>query len=182
MISTKTGDKGKTQWQNQRLPKDCPNFDFIGDLDELSSLLGVVRSFLEPKWQTLHQDLIGIQKDLMLISSLVAYAHLIDVDQAVSDLKTHLKAIETKMEKIEKSLPHQKHFIILGGSKAAAFLHLSRSVTRRCERQAVAYFKNQKKDNVSQTVLPYLNRLSDYLYLLARWVNHQLNIKEVEWA
>ncbi len=182
MISTKTGDKGKTQWQNQRLSKDCPNFDFIGDLDELSSLLGVVRSFLEPKWETLHQDLITIQKDLMLISSLAAYTHLMDINQTTKDLKNHLKTIESKMERIEKTLPQQKHFIILGGSKAAAFLHLARSLTRRCERKAVAYFKNQKEDKISQVVLPYLNRLSDYLYLLARWVNQQLNIKEIHWA
>jgi len=182
MISTKTGDKGKTYWQNQRLSKACPNFDFIGDLDELSSLLGVVRSFLEPKWQTLHQDLVAIQKDLMLISSLAAYAHMININQALHDLKSHLATMEAKMEKIEKSLPQQKHFIILGGSKAGAFLHFARSVTRRCERQAVAYFKNPKENKISQVVLPYLNRLSDYLYLLARWVNHQLNIKEIHWT
>ncbi len=184
MISTKTGDKGKSQWQTTRLTKDCPNFDLIGDLDELISLLGVVKSFLvQAEVEDIKLKLSRIQKDLMLISSLLAYKQVVEVKQVIHDLNKSLETIEVDQEAIEANLPHQTVFLLPAGAKPAVFCQLARAVARRCERRAVGYFKtNRQPPKIRSTILPYLNRLSDYLYLIAKLINNRLQVKEEWWV
>lgn len=184
MISTKTGDKGTSQWQTKRLDKDCPNFDLIGDIDELVSLLGVVKSFLsQNKLEDIGAKLTLIQKDLMLISSMLAYRQIIDLTQVVRGLSKNLKLIEADQEEIEAKLPPQTVFLIPSGSQAAAFCQLARALARRCERKTVTYFKtNPDQKEMKPVILPYLNRLSDYLYLIAKLINHRLQVEEEWWA
>jgi len=181
MISTKTGDKGKTQWDTKRLTKDCPNFDFIGDLDELSAMIGVVRSHLSVKHRQLNRWLIDIQQDLMLISSLQAFESMVDLDEVVNRLNKRLRTLETQMNQWELQLKPQKSFIILGGSRPAALTQLARAISRRVERRAVAYFNSHPKAPGKPVILAYLNRLSDYLYLLARRLNQLAGVAEVPW-
>ncbi len=180
-ISTKTGDGGQSQWQNKRLIKSSLNFEFIGDLDELGSALGLVKSLIKNNDEE-KMFLSQIQKDLMLISSLQAYTHLVDADQIKDSLKHHLAELEEKEEKLEKLLPQQKHFLLAGGSQLGAVCHLTRAISRRCERRGVEYFQANSKAPGKKLILAYLNRLSDYLHLLARWFNFQSQTKEEYWA
>ncbi len=179
-ISTKTGDKGQTQWRDKRLSKGEINFEFVGNLDELNAWLGMVKSFSSDlKYNHL---LTQIQKDIMLLSSLQAFSQLVDVTQVLRRLRKGLKDMESAAAKLEKELPSQKHFLLPGGTKEAVLTNVARTVCRRAERSAVRYFGHRSKKEGIEVTLAYLNRLSDFLHLLMRWFNFRSDKQEEYWV
>jgi len=158
-IYTKKGDRGETGiFNGKRLSKNSLLIEAIGALDEANSWLGVVGGLED------------IQKDLMTISSILAGA-----DLKLPSTKT--KKLEKEIDRLDKILPPLKYFILPGGSETGAKLHFARALVRRAERSLVSLeIKNYKVE-----ILAYMNRLSDYLFMLARFANFQDGTREVEW-
>lgn len=155
--------------QRKRIPKDSAKIEALGALDELNSFLGIVKSGTNDA--ELKQILDGIQKNLLVIGSILAG----------SDLRFSLhatKKLEKLIDRLESSLPVLKNFIIPGGSPIAAQLHYARALSRRVERKVVALGKDE---DISPQVLSYLNRLSDALFMFSRVVNARAGIRDEVW-
>lgn len=164
-IYTKTGDKGSTKvfdkktGQLTQISKDSCKIAAIGAIDELNSFLGIVGNLTE------------IQGNLFTINSILAGSHL-----RFSKSKT--KKMEREIDKWEGSLPVQKNFIFYGGTPRAALLFYGRALCRRAERSLVEFSKEQK---VHEAITIYINRLSDYLFILGRAENFKTGQKEIAW-
>ncbi|MFC2170851.1 cob(I)yrinic acid a,c-diamide adenosyltransferase [Calditrichota bacterium] len=179
-IYTKKGDKGKTSLlRGGRVPKYHPRVEAYGDIDELNSYIGYIRSISTN--EDLQAALKDLQPSLHVLSADVA-AEIIDIDK--SDKVPRIKSddsikLERKIDIMDNELPELMHFILPGGSPVGAMIHIARTVCRRAERLLV-----QVSDDYGGTnpqALIYLNRLSDYLFTLARWENFKSGIQETEW-
>lgn len=166
-IYTKTGDQGQTQVYLQdmeRRNKDDALLDVYGTLDELNAHIGLAHSL----YRDVALDLPSIQQALFTLGFVLsADAEL--TEQQVSTL-------ESQIDEMTAQLPVQTTFILPGGHTAAAQLHVARTVARRAERHLVHLAHD---NDVPPAVLQYINRLSDYLFVAARWVNFQTQTKEV---
>ncbi|OGM23720.1 ATP:cob(I)alamin adenosyltransferase [Candidatus Woesebacteria bacterium RIFCSPHIGHO2_01_FULL_39_28] len=164
-IYTKRGDRGQTSLydrqnkQNIRIDKNSLRIEAIGAIDELNSFLGIISQVKE------------IQKDLFVIGSILAGSEL-------KFFRSKTKKLEKTIDKLEGELPVLKNFIIPGGSKDSAYFQYARALARRAERRVVAL---SKVERVKPQILSYLNRLSDYLFILARYANFGEGIKEEVW-
>lgn len=177
-VSTKKGDGGQSSVIGAKLiDKDSLIFEVLGDLDELNSWIGVVVANLKVKTTRPHQllvkELLVVQEKLFTLSAEIAGSKKVKL--AAADLKF----LEKNAEKIQKSLSKNWHskFIFPGGSKIAAWADLARAVCRRCERKVVAF---NKTTTLSPLVFQYVNRLSDYLYLVRCQINDLDDIKETK--
>ncbi len=179
-ISTKKGDAGESYLANgKKLPKDDLVFEVLGNIDELNSQIGMVVAQLKTTAisgkDMLVEQLEDAQSNLYLLSGILAGA------PKVLFSKTKL----TKIEKIGDALQTQMaegwttKFLYPGGSIIGAQLDVTRSVCRRCERVIVAYSREQK---VTPVVLQYINRLSDYLFILRCFVNLQFGVTEKQFS
>ena len=178
-IYTKTGDKGQTSLVGgARVAKCHPRVEAYGNADQLISQLAVVRSaFLESgKLQKESDDLLEIQKQLMQVSALLACSGECAKLQPVSP--AWILSLESEIDRMSALLEPQKHFTIPGPPMAAALCHTARTECRRCERSIVAIEESNCYDS---DCLQYINRLSDYLYTLARYVCTVLGCKEEIW-
>lgn len=166
-IYTKTGDDGTTSLcDGKRVSKSSPRVNACGDIDELNSFLGLAASFTRNK--RLVYLLQEVQHDLFLLAS----------HTAVCDTKNHSKLpafdekkilkIESLIDEISSSLKPLKKFILPGGTTLASALHTARTICRRAERSCVLLAEDE---GVYKPVIPYLNRLSDLLFVLARKAN-----------
>ena len=154
-IYTKTGDKGETSLlSGLRVKKSDPRIWVVGEIDELSSVLGLAGN----------QD--KIQHDLFLISAAVV-GRKVNLDF----FKKRVEVFEKEIDALDKKLSPLHNFISPGGSQRAGFLHLARSVCRRVERRAVEF-------DLQSEILVYLNRLSDFLFVLGRRENQLNKVKE----
>lgn len=173
-ITTKTGDQGLTTLASgQRLSKDSVVFGVIGDLDELNSWLGLVAAMLGESFSDHKQFIYHIQDTLFYIGAEVAQSPTANLTpQAVTDLEEQQAILYRELE----DNWHTK-FLLPGGTQLGGYLDVTRSVARRVERAVVAYHQQQA---VSAVVRQYLNRLSDYLYLLRCFVNQQEQYVEKE--
>jgi cob(I)alamin adenosyltransferase len=175
-IYTKKGDKGQTDifdlknCNKVRVSKDNIRLQIIGSVDELNSCLGIITSLLTDKKEILF--IMKIQKDLFTINSLIAGIKNIKFS------KNKVNYLEEKIDQLEKKLPKLTNFILPGGSEVSSFYHLARSITRRVERNIV---RLSKKEDVSPSVLVFINRLSDLFFILSRWTNYSKGIKETIW-
>lgn len=177
-IVTKRGDKGKTSTLSKsNIKKYSSPVETYGYLDEVNSTVGLVASKFGK--DDLFFTLVNIQQNLMLIGS-----HLADPKKRMVKSK-HLKSLKdetVKMEKeietIEASLPKLDSFIVPVGLEQACLLHIARTKVRSLERKVV---KLNNTQSVDKHAIQYLNRLSDYLFTLARQVNHLNGIKDVKW-
>ncbi len=174
-IYTRTGDKGETSLANgQRVNKSSPVIDFVGDLDELNSAIGICISYLQFEkrfdFKIEIEVLQDIQKDLFKVGAIATGANI------VFESSNEVSNIETTIDDYEKIVPQLKNFILPGGSLAGSNLHYTRTLVRKLERKLVAL----NSQSVLQ-FLPYLNRLSDLLFVMARYVNHRVNSKEEVW-
>jgi len=169
MIYTKKGDDGKTSLiDGKRVSKPSKIIWAIGEIDELNSYLGVIRS--ELKDESLNKKLKEIQKDLFSIGSILAGGKM-------EFSKKRVRALEEEIDNLEAILPVQTRFLFPTGAKVASMLFLARSVARRAERRVT----NLEKKAIKGEILVYLNRLSDYLFVLARYENFRKRIKEDFW-
>lgn len=169
-IYTKKGDRGETSLFLKKptpLSKDSIRINAIGSVDEASSYLGVIIS----ESRELKKPLNEIQKNLFVIGSILAGAEL-------RFSKTKTQKLERVIDRLEGSLPTLKNFILPGGGKIGAKLHFARTLVRRAERAVVSY---SLLEAVKPEILVYLNRLSDYLFMIAREVNSQEGFKEEVW-
>lgn len=177
-VYTKQGDKGLTSLygENKKRAKDDLRIEAYGTVDELNSHLGSVISFLTPKTKKLQPHLSEIQKDLFEIASCLATPSRVDPPFSVGPDKT--KSLEKIIDELEGSLPVLQNFIFPGGARAGANLHIARTVCRRAERRIVSL---SKKEEVNSEILIYINRLSDCLFMIARWANKVEGKKEDIW-
>ncbi|MCB0661211.1 MAG: cob(I)yrinic acid a,c-diamide adenosyltransferase [Saprospiraceae bacterium] len=175
-IYTKTGDKGETSlFGGKRLPKYHLRIESYGTVDELNSYIGLVRDNLQDK--VIRSTLKDVQDRLFTIGSNLASDP--DKQMKVPDLKqSDIEMLEKEMDRMEKELPVLKNFILPGGHPAVSECHIARCVCRRAERNVVALAVDEK---VEPIIITYLNRLSDYLFMLSRKIALDLGVQEVTW-
>jgi len=177
-IYTKTGDDGSTGLlSNARVRKNDPRIEAIGDVDELNASLGVVLTQLSTAAHSARGWLEAIQNDLFVIGAILGTSSSETRAQA-SLPSARVESLEQQIDQLEKNLKPLKFFILPQGTPCAAWLHLSRSFARRAERRVVAL---DAQDKIGPPILMYLNRLSDFLFVLARWVNQQEGGTETAW-
>lgn len=175
-IYTKTGDSGSTSlFGGKRVGKDDLRIDAYGNVDELNSLVGVIIS--ESTNQMLVKRLMRIQDELMVLGSDLASPLELRV-KIPRVTKVFTTRLEREINAWEQVLPQLKTFILPGGSLISAKLHLARAVVRRCERSVA---KLTKEEQINQNIPMYINRLSDWLFVLARYVNKEGNKEEIIW-
>ena len=166
-IYTKTGDKGKTSLcDGEKVSKSSLRVAAYGDIDELSSTIGFAISVVRSR--KMKNVLREIQHDLFAMASHVA-THKSDVHDALPKFgPAKVKELESVIDKFSLKLPKLNRFLLPGGTKAASTIHLARTCCRRAERTCVNLSEHQ---HLYENVLPYLNRLSDLLFVLARAAN-----------
>jgi len=176
-IYTKTGDKGTTGlFGGKRVPKDNTRLEAYGTIDELNSFLGLALSFNNN--ETIGEILLKLQQLLFDLGG--------DLATPLENTKVEIKRIspentleiERIIDKLDSEIPELKVFILPGGSKTASFLHVARSVCRRAEREIIKASQEQK---LNSEVVVLINRLSDLLFVLARYSNFIQNINDIEW-
>lgn len=177
-IYTKTGDKGETGlFGGQRVSKDALRIEAYGAVDELNSVLGIVRA-LRPK-KKIDTVLQQIQSDLFVLGADLATPMTKNQSTIPRIQSSHTVALEKIIDTLEASLQPLKAFILPSGTPIASYLHFARTVCRRAERQVV---RLSRSENIGSEVIVYLNRLSDLLFVLARYANHLEKKKEVQWV
>jgi cob(I)alamin adenosyltransferase len=176
-IYTRTGDTGETSlFDGTRVKKDDRRVDAYGEVDELNAWLGFVRSALHDR--AIDEDLARIQRDLFALG-----AQLADPADRIAARVTKaavtdadIARLETLIDRLEEEVPPLRRFILAGGTPPAAALHVARAVCRRAERRIVSL-----TPPVDATLIRYVNRLSDLLFVIARAVNARTRVAEVEW-
>ena len=177
-IYTKTGDAGETGlFDGARVSKADPRVDAYGDVDELNAWLGLVRA--HASGGDLAAMLETVQRDLFAVGALLADPrHRIAARVEKAALAPEaLAQVERWIDALDAELPPQRRFLLAGGSPAGALLHVARTVCRRAERRVVSL----GPDAVGPEVLPYLNRVSDLLFVMARAVNRRAGAADLEW-
>jgi cob(I)alamin adenosyltransferase len=178
-IYTKTGDKGKTSlFGGKRVWKDDLRIKAYGDVDELNSILGLALS--EIKNKELKKVLSVIQNELFILGSDLASPiekknNKFQIPRVDS---SKISKLENLIDEFDSQLPPIKNFILPGGLKSASILHLARTVCRRAEREVISL---AKIDKINSEIKVYLNRLSDLLFVLARFDNFSSHHPEIEW-
>jgi cob(I)alamin adenosyltransferase len=179
-IYTRTGDEGETGlFGGGRVPKDDPRVSAYGDVDELNSALGVARATAPA--ELFDAELEAVQRDLFSIGGHLATPDPEKVRAALEKARLSVDRIaefERAMDEAEASLPPLRAFILPAGAPKAAALHLARTVCRRAERSVVSLARTAV---VPELFLVYLNRLSDYLFTLARMANQSAGRGDVTW-
>lgn len=176
-IYTKTGDDGTTGlFGGSRLPKNHVRIEAYGTVDELNSFIGWLVTFVRDD-ETLHL-LQLIQSRLFTVGSNLASDP--DKEMITPDLTDDdISMVEKSIDQMQAELPELKHFILPGGSQAISAAHLARTVCRRAERRCVALAYESKVDSI---IILFLNRLSDYFFVLARWIGYREGVDEIKWA
>jgi len=172
-VTTKSGDKGKTSLGNgERVSKSHLIINLLGDIDELNSHIGLAissckTSLISSELQLIQQDLFNLGGEISIFNSGTI---LINDDK--------VEFLEERIEDLNQTLKPLKEFIMPGGDEFCSRIHLARAVCRRAERSCVAVLDLVKEKNIW---LPYLNRLSDYLFVLARYVSSERGSEEILW-
>ncbi len=175
-IYTKRGDKGETSLiGGSRVSKMHVRIEAYGTVDELNSLVGVIRDTAD--FKGVDQFLVDIQNLLFTIGSELASTP--DSKMQIPKLEENdIEVLEKEMDRMNEHLPELKNFILPGGDLAASHCHVARCVCRRAERRVVALATEAEVD---ERIIRYLNRLSDYLFTLARYYTYRHNGVETEW-
>ncbi|MGB5458993.1 MAG: cob(I)yrinic acid a,c-diamide adenosyltransferase [Eudoraea sp.] len=183
-IYTKTGDKGSTSlFGGTRVPKHHIRINGYGTVDELNSWLGLLR---DQEMDTHYREiLITIQDQLFTVGAILA------TDPEKAQLKSgkerlniplisiaDVTQLENEMDIMNETMPEMTHFILPGGHTTVSYCHIARTICRRAERMVTILHENEPVDSM---VLTYLNRLSDYLFVLARKLSYDLKADEIKW-
>lgn len=178
-IYTKTGDKGSTSLiGGVRVPKNHIRIESYGTVDELNSYMGMVRDSADNPLITewIHE----VQDRLFTIGSVLATNPEKEVKMKLPDLhEADVIFLEQKIDEMNEQLPEMRSFILPGGSLAASTTHVARCVCRRAERICVAM--QQEGEQVPDIIVQYLNRLSDFLFVLARHIAHISGAEDTPW-
>jgi cob(I)alamin adenosyltransferase len=175
-IYTKTGDAGETAlFGGKRLPKDDLRIEAYGAVDELNACLGLLRDHLTAEEPRHH--LLTIQSQLFTAGAYLATAPGKNTPApALND--ADIQALEQAMDDMEARLEPLRNFILPGGHPAISYGHLARTVCRRAERRVVSL---AQAEEVPEIILRYLNRLSDYLFMLTRFIAKDMDVAEILW-
>lgn len=178
-IYTKTGDQGQTSLLGgTRVSKHHARIEAYGTLDELNSCIGLLAD-LCPE-QSLKVVLKTVQDRLFTMGSSLACDPDKETKMALPDLRpSDIKDLENEIDRMSAELVPLKQFILPGGHPAVSTCHIVRCVCRRAERLCTAL--QDEQSFVAPLVIPFLNRLSDYLFVLARYLGHLLNVPEIPW-
>lgn len=177
-IYTRSGDLGTTSlFGGQRVPKHHQRLNAYGTVDELNAALGWVVS-LDPAAETIVK-IQRVQSELMFLSSDLATP--LDVKNALIQRMQapEIRQLESEIDAWDAQLPSLKAFILPGGTQTSASLHMARTICRRAERAVVAL---AEQEAINEQVLRYLNRLSDWLFMLARWENYSKKNEDILWS
>lgn len=184
-IYTKTGDRGETGlFGGQRVRKDHTRVEAYGDVDEMNSLLGVAALMLQQEGQAeIALRIRGVQSDLFTVGANLATPAVEDGGRENAWIPAmpaeRIGQLEAWIDEAEGELEPLKSFILPGGTGAASYLHLARTVCRRAERRVVTL---SHQAHVGPEWIQYLNRLSDLLFTLARLANHRAGVPDVPWT
>ncbi len=181
---TKTGDDGTTAlYGGTRVPKYHLRIEAYGTVDELNSYIGLIRS--ENKYQKSNDALLKIQNDLFTLGSMLATPPeketLKSGKERLNIPKVNADAIqflENEIDKMNETIPPLTNFVLPGGNSVVSYCHIARCVCRRAER--ITVLLNEKTD-INKQLIIYLNRLSDYLFVLARKLTYEYQIDEIPW-
>lgn len=180
-IYTRTGDKGTTSlFGGERVNKSHPRIDAYGTVDETNSLIGLARAHLEdrPGAERLDPVLRRVQEELFILGADLATPD--DAKPIVPRIEAaHVEQLEADIDRFSEELEPLQHFVLPGGTPGAATLHTARTTCRRAERLTV---KATSLEPVNAQATTYLNRLSDLLFVLARWANRQDGVREDTWS
>ncbi|GBC78530.1 Cob(I)yrinic acid a,c-diamide adenosyltransferase [bacterium HR08] len=172
-VYTRTGDRGETSLVGgRRVRKDSARVDAYGEVDELNSLLGVVRAHLTDS--PVNRLLAEIQNELFTVGADLASPLEIKAPRIEPE---HIARLERAIDEWNRTLPPLREFILPGGSVPGALLHLARTVARRAERRIV---RLAAEEPINEHVLVYMNRLSDLFFVLARAINREAHAAEEE--
>jgi cob(I)alamin adenosyltransferase len=183
-VYTKTGDTGTTAlFGGTRVPKDHARIESYGTVDELNSYIGLIRD--QEINQHFKDILVEIQDRLFTVGAILATPPENEVLkngqkrlQNLGIIESDIELLEKEIDTMEDSLPQMTHFVLPGGHTTVSYCHIARCVCRRAERLAVHLSHNEP---VADIAIKYLNRLSDYLFVLARKLSKELNADEVKW-
>lgn len=176
-IYTKKGDAGDTGlFGGGRVPKSDPRVDAYGHVDELNAWIGVARAWCRE--ESVLEALAEVQGDLFVVGAILATPN--PARRKGEKFTLHaarIEALEEAIDAWEEDLGPLRSFVLPGGGRCGALLHAARTVCRRAERAVVGLGAEELPD----TVIPYLNRLSDWLFVCARWVNREEGEEETTW-
>ncbi len=176
-IYTRTGDKGKTALLGgKRVKKSDIRIEAYGNIDELNSYLGLIRDHDELKDH--HSFLVQIQNELFVVGSHLATEEGKSFDYIPDVNGKFVDSLEKEIDLMNKVLPEMKNFVLPGGDKLVSIIHIARCVCRRSERSIISLSEEQL---VAPEIVVFINRLSDYLFVLSRWTSYLLNTDEVIW-
>ncbi len=187
-IYTGTGDSGKTSlFSGERIAKTDQRVEAYGAMDELSSILGVLVAYLPEGLSPVASELRQIQADLFQMGAWLATTPGSPMIKQLQPVTLEpVTRLEKAIDRMDAKLPTQKVFILPGGHISAAYAHVARTTCRRTERQVIRLTHPDKKDSETTVALEhiqvYLNRLSDYLFVLARTSNAMMSIPDIPWG
>lgn len=176
-IYTKTGDKGKTSlFGGKRVDKNNERIEAYGTIDELNSIIGLI---LTENVSTKGIELLThIQNTLFVLGGELATPNDVKSKNVVNIAETDIEYLENSIDELDKELEPLKNFILPGGNKVASLLHFARTVCRRAER---IILNISPEENIDTKIIIFVNRLSDFLFVLARYENHLQSTPEIEW-
>ena len=176
-IYTKTGDKGMTAlFGGKRVPKHDVRIEAYGTVDELNSYIGLIRDQKIDK--TSFGILLEIQDRLFTLGSILATEPGNDKVKIPQLVEEDVFFLEKEIDKMNETLPEMKSFVLPGGHQTVSFCHITRCVCRRAERLVTQLSEKEQVDSIS---IIYLNRLSDYIFVLSRKFSQDLNVEEIPW-
>jgi cob(I)alamin adenosyltransferase len=176
-IYTKSGDTGQTSLiGGARIEKSDLRLEAYGTLDELNSFVGLVRDFaIEPE---VKKTLFAIQTHIFITESILAAANAETLALVPGLNENNVEMLEHEIDRMNEHLPLQQNFIIPGGHPVISYCHIARTICRRAERNMAKLEMNEAKQLIT---LKYINRLSDYFFVLARFVARELGVEENTW-
>ena len=176
-IYTRKGDSGHTSLISGKIvDKHNTTVDAYGTIDELNSFIGLLKDYVEEK--KIKEVLHDIQLKLFSVGSILASAGDKNFSEKVKIEKKDVEYIELEIDRLNKDLPELKNFVIPGGHKTSSYSHVCRSICRRAERK-ISELNN--KSSVDSNILAYINRLSDFFFVLGRFLKHSDNVDETYW-
>ena len=181
MIYTKTGDKGETSlYGGTRTSKKSPRISAIGEIDELNALIGIIKQKIDSlNLSEVKAMLLNIQNELFVVGADLATPYSTNQSLKILRIKmSQISTLEEHIDKFENELDPIRNFILPGGSELGSILHQARAVCRRAERSVVYVGEVER---INPNVAVYLNRLSDLLFVTARYVNKKLGEEETPW-
>jgi cob(I)alamin adenosyltransferase len=183
-IYTKKGDKGFTSLvDGQLIPKFHPRVEAYGDVDELNSVIGVLKQALQ-NYSVLNElsaPLFKIQNHLFNIGSLLACEKEEILVKLPALGSAQIEWLEKQIDHLNQPLPRLTDFILPGGHEASAWAHMARTVCRRAERKTAQLAAEPSSSGLYKDCLIYLNRLSDYFFTMARWIHLKTQTPEIKW-